>query len=378
MNAFEFTFWLSLVLVGYSYVGYPILLWVLSFFRAYDVVRGDSTPSVTYVVTAYNEEKRIAEKLDNTLGLTYPSAQLEILVASDCSSDNTDAIVSSYAGRGVRLIRAPQRKGKEAAQKLAVEVAKGEILVFSDVATILSNDAISNIVRNFQDPTVGCVSSVDRFIDQNGQVSGEGAYVKYEMLLRSLETRVNSLVGLSGSFFAARRVVCQPWADDLQSDFSTLLNSISLGMRGVSDQSSVGYYKNLANEKQEYQRKVRTVVRGLSVLARRRVMLNPFRHGLFSWQLFSHKLCRWLVPFGLLAALVSNLVLASHTRFFMWALVIQLCFYGIAALGVVSTRARRSLVRLAAFFVMVNVSILDAWVRFFLGQRVVAWESSRR
>jgi glycosyltransferase involved in cell wall biosynthesis len=378
MITFEITFWLSLALVGYSYVGYPFLLWVLSFFRAYDVVRGNSTPSVTYIVTAYNEEKRIAEKLDNTLALTYPSALLEILVASDCSSDNTDAIVSSYAGRGIRLVRSPKRKGKEAAQELAVEIAKGEILVFSDVATILPKDAISNIVRSFQDPTVGCVSSVDRFIDQDGRVSGEGAYVKYEMFLRSLETRVNSLVGLSGSFFAARRIVCQPWADDLQSDFSTLLNSISLGMRGVSDQTSVGYYKNLASEQQEYQRKVRTVVRGLSVLARRRGMLNPFRHGLFSWQLFSHKLCRWLVPFGLLAALVSNLVLVSYTSFFMCAFIIQLCFYGIATVGVVSIRARRSMVRLAAFFVMVNVSILDAWIRFFRGQRVVAWESSRR
>lgn len=100
MITFEITFWLSLALVGYSYVGYPFLLWVLSFFRAYDVVRGNSTPSVTYIVTAYNEEKRIAEKLDNTLALTYPSALLEILVASDCSSDNTDAIVSSYAEIG--------------------------------------------------------------------------------------------------------------------------------------------------------------------------------------------------------------------------------------------------------------------------------------
>ena len=140
MNAFEFALWFSLALVGYSYVGYPFLLWVLSFFKAYDVVLGDSTPSVTYIITAYNEEKRIAEKLDNTLGLAYPPARLEILVASDCSSDNTDAIVASYAGRGIRLVRAPERKGKEAAQKLAVEVAKGEILVFSDVATILPEE----------------------------------------------------------------------------------------------------------------------------------------------------------------------------------------------------------------------------------------------
>lgn len=374
----EIIYWLSCGLVGYAYFGYPLLLGIMSLFRAREVMKGEITPSVTFVITAYNEENRIAEKLENTLMLSYPDALLEIVVASDCSSDKTDDIAQSYATRGVRLIRASSRKGKEGTQQLAVRAARGDILVFSDAATILPENAIRNIVSNFHDSTVGCVSSQDRFLDKEGRISGEGAYVRYEMFLRVLETRVNSLVGLSGSFFAARRTVCEPWADDLQSDFNTLLNSVSSGMRGVLDQSSIGYYRNLANENQEYQRKVRTVLRGLSVMARRRKMLNPFRHGLFSWQLFSHKICRWLVPFGLIAALLSNLVLALDASFYAGTLVVQLFFYSIAAVGNISSIACRSIVKLAAFFVLVNVSILDAWVHFFKGHRVVAWESSRR
>jgi glycosyltransferase involved in cell wall biosynthesis len=374
----EIIFWLSCGLVGYAYFGYPLLLSVVSLFRSREVMKADITPSVTFVITAYNEEERIAEKLDNTLKLSYPKEILEIIVASDCSSDRTDDMVRSYADRGVRLIRASIRKGKEGTQQLALRATKGDILVFSDAATILPENAIRNIVSNFYDPTVGCVSSQDRFLDKEGRISGEGAYVRYEMFLRVLETRVHSLVGLSGSFFAVRRSVCEPWADDLQSDFNTLLNSVSSGMRGVIDPSSIGYYRNLTNEKQEYQRKVRTVLRGLSVIARRRRMLNPLRYGVFSWQLFSHKLCRWLVPFGLIAAFLSNLMLASEAKMYAGMLVLQLCFYGIAVVGNISSIACRSLVRLAAFFVLVNVSILEAWVRFFKGHRVVAWESSRR
>ena len=159
-----------------------------------------------------------------------------MVVASDCSTDGTDDLVRSFSSSGVRLVRLKTKGGKEAAQKQAVESTAGEILVFSDTATMLKPTAITTIVQNFADPTVGCVSSVDRFIDVDGTVSGEGAYVRYEMLLRQLETRVNTLVGLSGSFFAARRSVSQGWAPDLQSDFNTLLNTVraDLPWRGRS------------------------------------------------------------------------------------------------------------------------------------------------
>ena len=375
----EWIFWGSLVFIVYAYAGYLLALLVLSCFRNRPVLVGDIQPSVSFVITAYNEEARIKEKIENSLHQQYPPERLEIVVASDCSSDRTDDIVRSYAALGVRLVRAQERRGKEAAQQLAVSQTNGEILVFSDVATTLPPQGIANIVKSFSDPTVGCVSSVDQFVDAQGNLSGEGAYVKYEMVLRHLETKVNTLVGLSGSFFAARRTVCSPWADDLQSDFNTLLNSMKAGLRGVSDPASVGYYKNLTDEKKEYQRKVRTVLRGIAVLMRSLPMLNPLRYGIFAWQLFSHKLCRWLVPFAMIGTLGSNIVLAISSGPYRVLLLGQILFYTIAiAYAGCSWMPKSNVFRLPSFFVLVNLSIIDAWMRYFRGDRVFRWEPSKR
>jgi glycosyltransferase involved in cell wall biosynthesis len=338
------------------------------------VIRAPIAPRVTFIITAYNEESRIAAKLENTFRQRYPADRLEILVASDCSTDGTDAIVRAQAPR-VRLVRSPERRGKEAAQLLAVEAASGEILVFSDAATILDDDGVAAIVQRFADPMVGCVSSVDRFIDADGRVSGEGAYVRYEMMLRALETRVNSLVGLSGSFFAARRSVCREWAVDRQSDFSTLLRTVEMGLRGVLDPACAGYYRNVAEERDELHRKVRTVVRGLAVLAANRRLLNPFRHGLFAWQLASHKLCRWLVPFAMIVAAVANVALAATSAFYLGVLGLQAAFYTAALWGI--WRGTRAL-RVPAFLLVANVAVLVAWARFARGDRFTSWTPSRR
>jgi len=374
----EFMFFFSIVFILYAYFGYLLALFILSFFKSRPVAKGNITPTVSFIITAYNEEKRIVEKIENTLKQDYPREKLEIIVASDCSSDRTDEIVKSYQSIGLRLVRASARKGKENAQKLAVDAASGDILIFSDSATILMPDGISKIVRNFNDPTVGCVSSVDKFIDSEGSISGEGAYVKYEMLSRSLETKVNTLVGLSGSFFAARKEVCKDWSADLQSDFNTLLNSIKIGLRGVSDPDSIGYYRNIADEKKEFDRKVRIVLRGISVFMRNLELLNPLKYGLFSWQLFSHKLCRWMVPFGMLIALGTNILLAFNSLFYTVALVIQIVFYSFALAGMYLGSFSRGILKLPFFFVSVNYAILNAWFKYVSGERMVSWPPSQR
>lgn len=374
----QFTFWISVLCIFYAYLGYPLALKLLSFVRLRPVNKGEIAPAVSLIITAYNEEKRIREKIENSLNQSYPRDMLEIIVASDCSSDETDEIVRSYQSQGIKLVRAPERKGKENAQKLAVSVASGEILVFSDVATILNSDGVSNIVRNFSDPTVGCVSSVDKFIDSDGKISGEGAYVRYEMFLRSLESKVNTLVGLSGSFFAARREVCKNWAPDLQSDFNTLLNSVRHGLRGVSDPESIGYYKNIKDEKKEYDRKVRTVLRGISVFMKSLPLLNPFSYGLFSFQLFSHKLCRWLVPFFMISAFLSNFILAGDLLLYKIIFMLQSVFYLMALLGTSTNLFSMNVLKLPSFFVVVNLSILNAWYLYIRGKRMVAWNPSQR
>ena len=370
----EMIFWGVVALVLYAYLGYPCALKALSLVTERRVHKRDATPSVSFIITAHNEEARMAEKIENTLRQDYPAERWEIIVASDCSSDRTDSIAAAYAPR-VRLVRASERRGKEAAQQLAIEQTRGEILVFSDVATALAPDGVTSIVSNFSDPTVGCVSSVDRFIDAHGQVSGEGAYVRYEMFLRMLETRVNSLVGLSGSFFAARREVCARWVADRQSDFSTLLNAVELGYRGVLDPESRGYYRTIDDPAREFQRKVRTVVRGIAVLAANVRMLNPLRYGMFAWQLASHKLCRWLVPFAMILAFVSNAALVPSSSLYQVLFVSQLAFYA-AAIG--GLRTRIGFFRIASFLMMANLAVLTAWCRYARGERIVAWSPSER
>ncbi|MGQ0665548.1 MAG: glycosyltransferase family 2 protein [Nitrospiraceae bacterium] len=378
----EVIFWAAAGFVIYAYVGYPTILFLLSMLGKLPVRRDDITPPVSFIITAHNEEKRIQQKIENSLEQDYPKDRLEIIVASDCSTDRTDEIAMSYGAQEVRLIRATERRGKEHAQKLAVDQASGGIIIFSDVATILSKDGIRNIVKNFHDPSVGCVSSIDQVINNDGKISGEGAYVRYEMFLRGLESRVNSVVGLSGSFFAARREVCRVWNEDLQSDFNTLLNSVDMGLRGVSDPDSIGYYRNVSDEREEYGRKLRTLVRGMNVLGRRLPLLNPFKYGMFSWQLFSHKVCRWMVPFAMISAVLSNAALISSSSLYGAVFIAQMVFYMSAFVGLQfrsqSRICSRSLFRIPAFFLLSNLSILHAWFRFVSGEKIVSWEPSRR
>jgi len=366
-------FWCAVGLACYAYFGYPCALMALAAVRKRPVTRQPVTPRVSVIIAAHNEEHRIREKIANTLAQDYPPASLEIIVASDCSSDATDTIVREFADR-VRLVRSTERKGKEAAQQLAMEIAAGEVLVFSDVATGLAPSGVSSIVQNFADPSVGCVSSVDRFLDADGAPTGEGAYVRYEMCLRALESRVNSLVGLSGSLFAARREVCRPWNACRQSDFRTLFNAVEMGMRGGLGLETAGYYGSLADHRREPQRKTRAVVRGLSVLAAHRHMLNPFRYGLFAWQLASHKLCRWLVPFFMVVAAVTNAMLVSRSAVYRIAFAGQIAFYGMAAAGLAGVRR----FRVTAFLVSANVAILTAWLRYVRGDRITRWDPSER
>ena len=370
----ETWFWVSVALVVYAYLGYPCALMAISLVRNRPVLKARASPDVSFIITVHNEADRMAEKLENTLAQSYPADRLEIIVASDCSTDATDAIVASYAPR-VRLVRASERRGKEAAQHLAIAQASGAILIFSDVATALGRTGVAEMVANFSDPTVGCVSGIDRFVGAGGQVSGEGAYVRYEMFLRRLETRVNTLVGLSGSFFAARREVCRRWAADRQSDFSTLLNAVDLGLRGVLDPDAAGYYHDIRDVRREFERKIRTVVRGIAVLSSNVRFLNPIRQPLFAWQLASHKVCRWLVPFAMLGAAFSNALIVPQSMFYQFTLGAQLGFYAAAFVGIV-TCARP--LRIPAYLVVANLAILSAWVRYGRGDRMITWSPSER
>jgi len=383
MPGMQLLFWLLLFGAVYSYFVYPILLWVLSRLQTRSRAGADAAaaewPSLTLIVTAYNEEKRIRAKIQNTLAIDYPPDRLELIVASDCSSDATESIAAEFAANGVRVVRAAERLGKENAQLTALRQARGDIVVFSDVATEIPPDALRRLARYFAAADVGAVSSEDRFIGSDGAMAGEGAYVRYEMWLRRMESELAGLVGLSGSFFAARKQICAQWDILSPSDFNTALNCARAGMRAVTSPDVLGYYKDLQDPRKEYQRKVRTVLRGITAIARHPDVLNPLRFGLFAWQVWSHKIMRWLVPYFLAALLLVSVALATRGGIYFAALLGQFAFYGVALLSHFSQALRRQpLAKLVYFFVQVNIGLADASLRFLSGQRMATWQPSAR
>jgi len=377
-------FWLLGLAAIYSYFLYPLVLKLIGLFSgvnklAPDLQNSNSPLTMSLIVTAYNEERRIREKIENTLAIQFDAGRLELIVASDCSEDATDAIVSEYADRGVRLVRASGRLGKENAQLAAIQVAKGDVLVFSDVATQIPADALQKLEHYFIDPSIGAVSSEDRFISKDGSVAGEGAYVKYEMWLRKQESQLAGLVGLSGSFFAARKEICQEWDIHSPSDFNTALNSAKAGLRAVSAPDVLGYYQDLADPSKEYQRKIRTVIRGMTGLSRHKEVLNFGRFGIFSLQVISHKLMRWLAPWFFIGFFIVSTMIANHSWFYALIFAGQLAFYGAALLAQFLPNLRAiGAIKLIYFFVQVNVALLDAAIKFLAGQRMTTWKPSAR
>lgn len=372
-------FWLSFAFLAYTFFGYPLLLWLLSLLRHHAHQRTEIFPSVSLIIAVHNEAAGIARKLENCLQLDYPQDKLEILVASDGSRDSTAQIVCSFPADRIRLVELPERRGKHHAQMIARDSSRGEILVFSDCSIHLPPDALRKIVSNFADPAVGCVSSEDRVVTAKDALQGEGSYIGFEMWLRRLESRVGSLVGASGSFFAARRDLCKDWHPGQSSDFFIPLHTAEHGLRTVVDPESVGQYGLTRSEKAEFQRKVRTIVHGLDVLFHHLPLLNPFRYGLFSWQLASHKLARWMAPFAAVVLFVSNVFLWNDGLLYQAALLAQGALYltGLVAIGIKGLDNLKPF-RFASFFLLGNAATLTAWLQFSLGERYVSWEPTHR
>jgi cellulose synthase/poly-beta-1,6-N-acetylglucosamine synthase-like glycosyltransferase len=370
---------ISVFAIFYSYFGYPLSLYLISLMGVINHEKRIIYPNVSIIVTAFNEKERIREKIENTLSIAYPNDKIEIIIASDGSTDGTNEIISSYAGKGIYLLAIPFRGGKESAQKEAVRRSKGEILVFSDVSTMIEPDGIEQIVSNFADPQVGCVSSRDVVIGPDGKPGGEGLYVRYEMWLRTLESRVNSLVGLSGSFFAAWRDVCSDFAEDLDSDFRTLLNCVKEGKRGIMDPMAIGYYRDISDPRKEFDRKVRTVLRGMTVFFRNTEYLNIFKYGLFSYQYLCHKLLRWLVPLFMITSFLAIGIMSFHSLAYL------ILFFSIFAVLSYSLLIHMKFIcnpirimTVPVYFIVVNLSILTAWWKYLKKQRVTIWNPTKR
>lgn len=372
-------FWLSAAGVLYAYAGYPLLVWWLARRKPAAASRpwpDSELPAVTLIVPVHNERTTITQKLSNTRGLEYRPSGLTAIFVSDGSTDGTADIIKPAQDDRIRLIVLAERGGKAGALNAGLANAGSPIVVFSDASIMLEPDAIRAIVKPFQAPDIGCVSGEDRITGGGG----EGLYGRYEMFLRRQESRLHSLVGASGSFYAQRRDLCGVFLPNVAPDFLSVLRTVEGGFRAVSEPSAVGIMRALDSPHDEFARKVRTVLRGLTTLGQHIRLLNPFRYGVFAFELFSHKVMRWLVPVFLLAMLLASAVLAPKSLLFTLLLLLQVAFYLLAIAGVAG-RLPSPIAgpgRLATYFTAVNVATLLAWLKYARGARQEIWSPSKR
>ena len=377
----EVIFWLSVAAVAYAYVGYPVLLSLISKIRPKPVHSADWTPSVSVIIAAYNEERDLATKLENTLALDYPKSHLEIIVTSDCSSDRTDEIAKSFASRGVRLHRQPERHGKTAAQNAAVTKARGDIILFSDATTHYQPDVVRLLTPSFADESVGCATG--RVIYQDDKSSSVGAgtqsYWNYEFFLKRHESNVCSLIGVCGCMYAVRKSAYVPLYNDACSDFIIATTMVEQGLRAVYVPEAVCMEEPNRQAKRELAARVRIISQTFADLWRNRAVLNPFRSGFYAVQLWSHKIMRYLVPVFLIAIFITSGFLAPHHAFYAVLFVGQVAFYFAALVSALLEKLGLSvrLLALPQYFVITNLASLIAFVKFVSGESYSRWEPHR-
>jgi cellulose synthase/poly-beta-1,6-N-acetylglucosamine synthase-like glycosyltransferase len=377
----EILFWTVCITLVYVYVLFPMAVRLLA--RRFGMVASDAdlTLSVSIIVTAYNEEKGILAKIENLLALDYPSELVDIIVASDASSDATDRLVRDCGSQRVQLLRVEGRKGKTACQNAAAAIARGEILVFTDATTRLDARALRALVRRFYLADVGCVAGRLMYVSRTENVTGRGgeAYWDYEIKLRTAESALGSLVGVSGCLYAVRRSAYREINPGLISDFVISMKMREQSLRTVLAVDAVCYEETLNRGTHELSMRVRVAIRSINALVCERRFLNPWRYGIFAWQLWSHKLLRYASPFLWLIALGANLALASKHPLYAALLACQLAVILAGAVGFAlqSRLAKLGILSKPYYFLLTNVASFLAALRYARGERMVTWKPLR-
>lgn len=375
----------SLVAIGvFVYAGYPLLLLAAVTLgrlrRSGAEALAGATPTVTLVVSAFNEQAVIADKIRNSLALDYPRALLKVLVVSDGSTDSTDAIVETFSPDGVELLRMTERAGKTAGLNEAVRLSKSDVLVFSDANAMYETGAVKALVARLADRRIGGV------VGESGYVTGEresekseGLYWRYETMIKRLESLIGSVVGGDGAIYAIRRELYVPMKHDMLSDFVNPLQIVMAGHRCVYEPKARSFESAGDSFDKEFRRKVRIVNRAWRALWTMAPLLNPVRYGFFSIQLISHKLLRWLVPVIMIAVLALNILLVGRGAAYVTLLAAQLAFYVLAMAGhLLRGRAKTSrLLSIPYYFCMVNAASAIGILQAFRGRTYATWSTVR-
>ena len=394
METLKVLFWILLIIIVYTYVGYGILLYALVKIKRLfkrkteNTFSSDEWPEVTLLIPAYNERDYVSQKMKNTMQLNYPSGKLKIVWVTDGSNDGTDARLKQYDN--VELYHKDERKGKINAMNRVMPFVKTPIVIFSDANTDLGKDSIIHIVNCFKDAKVGCVSGEKRIVDKTSDAAagaGEGLYWKYESMLKKWDAELYSAVGAAGELFAIRTALYQAVEQD------TLLDDFIISLRVAQQGYTIQYNPEAyaietasANVKEELKRKVRISAGGIQSVIRLHALLNIFKYGVLSFQYISHRVLRWTVtPLSLLLLLPVSAILAAHVGFsslhfyslFFW---VQLLMYVCALLGWLLENNATSVKILFVpyYFFIMNLSVVLGFFRFINNNQSVNWERAKR
>lgn len=368
---------LALLLLLYTYLGYPFLIIQLAKILGKEKEVSQDLPSVTLIIAAHNEQDCLGKKIENSLEIDYPEDRFQIIVASDCSSDGTNKIVSDYQKNGVQLFEQKEHLGKTAAQIGAVNIAIGEILVFSDASTIYQKDSIRKLVRNFCDSSVGCVGGQVIFSTDYHTQGDKNAIFDLEHKLRQAESQLFSTCVVSGCMYAVRNSDFEPIDHRIADDIGVPLNVLMRGKRVIYEEDAI-CYEDPEDHKINLNRNIRTINQGWVALEllgiHRFVFKEPKRFMYIGFILFGHKVCRWLSFILLILVLVSSIFCASiySHSFFKLFLVAQVVFYGTALSGKFYFYNNKY-VQYLTKFVTYHISAMFSFIKFCRGNRVITW-----
>ncbi|MBR2292477.1 MAG: glycosyltransferase family 2 protein [Prevotella sp.] len=392
MLALKIIFWTCLFIVFYTYLGYGLLLYII--LRLKRLFKGkpqlpampsdEQLPTMTLMICAYNEQDIVAEKMQNTRALDYPKDKFRVMWVTDGSTDQTNELLKAYPE--VDVVFSPERRGKTAALKHGLREVKTDYVAFTDANTMINREALREIVRRFEDKTIGCVSGEKRVAARNGEMAaeGEGLYWRYESTLKKWDSELYSTMGAAGELYAIRPELCREVPDNaLLDDFMMSMLIVDEGHRIAYTPEAYALEYGSANIFEESKRKRRIAAGGLQSIWWLRRMLSPLRQPLVAFQYISHRVLRWsLTPIAMVILLIANIALVAIGAgvFYTVLLVLQAAFYLAALLGWLLSRRgiKNKLLYTAYYFLFMNLNVFRGMAYLRSHKNSGAWEKAKR
>lgn len=378
----DYIFWIFIFLLFYTYLIYPFSLIALALMKHKGLRKGDGEPSFSIVLSVYNEEKVILEKINNFKDLDYPETKAELIVISDGSVDRTNEIIAKEADDRVKLVIQPERRGKTSALNLGVSKAKGEILVFTDANTMFEKDALRNLAKDFHDLRVGCVSGFVRYIDtqsgRNGSVGVGGVYSRFEKWIKKLESQVGGIIGADGALYGLRKNIFTPLEPKVINDFVHPIQAVLNGYESILDPEVVGFEEATGNFNQEYHRQIRMVGQAFLIFFLYFPLLIKKRKLLYAFQLISHKFFRWFTAPMMIVIYLSSALLITSGEIYKNLFILQSIFYGCVLIGFLSEngllRKLPSVTKFPYYFFFGNWAAFVGFYKYLRGEVQVTWK----